>query len=376
MKLYQFLKKAILRKRNQIYCVLKVIKLFSMRTYLSYLFLLLFLVSGKAQEVLSPSQPLYGPGGAEYIHDSLIIHNFAQTQDGFWMYEPTSPKPKSANVIVFIHGYGAYNPMIYGAWIKHLVLKGNIVIFPRYQKNLLSPSTNKFVENTANGIREALQELQNGDYVQPIIDQISLVGHSYGGVISANLGVNYKELDIPYPNAIMLCSPGTGPFRGGLLDDYKSMPSTTKLLVLVSEDDKTVGDKIGRLVYETAINVKNRNLLRQFEDKHGKPKITAGHNESYALDTSFDSGDWNVSTKRANKKGTVDAMDYYGYWKLFDALLDCAQMGNNCHFAFGNTPQQRSLGVWSDGTQIKEFEVLIPEEKPEIINAQNGASTH
>ncbi|MEZ4892408.1 MAG: hypothetical protein R2778_05270 [Saprospiraceae bacterium] len=58
----------------------------------------------------------------------------ATTADGYWLFEPADPKPDSAEVVVFLHGYGAYNPMAYGKWIKHLVAKGNIVIYPRYQK--------------------------------------------------------------------------------------------------------------------------------------------------------------------------------------------------------------------------------------------------
>lgn len=342
-----------------------------------FLFLPLFLLVchySDAQNIDFPPQSQCGPGGSEYAHDSLMIHDFAENPDGFWLYEPTFPKPEKANVVVFMHGYGAYNPMIYGAWIKHLVRRGNIVIFPRYQKNLFSPSTDKFVENTAKGIRDALTELQSGDYVQPILEQISFVGHSYGGVISANLGINFKKHEIPYPHALMLCSPGTGPFKGGLLEDYSEMPTTTKLLVLVSEDDKTVGDKVGKLIFETAENVKNRNLLRQFEDNHGTPKISAGHNESYALDEDFDSGVRNISTKRAERKGETNVLDYNGYWKLFDALLDCARSTKNCNVAFGNTPKQRSLGMWSDGTSIKEFEVSLPkfEEEAKAIKAANA----
>lgn len=342
-------------------------------SFISFAFIFQFIT---AQDITAPAQPKCGPGGSEYVHDSLVIHNFAEDPDGYWLYEPAKPKPDKANVVVFLHGYGAYNPMIYGAWIKHLVLKGNIVIFPRYQKNLLSPSPDKFVENAAKGIRDAISELQNGDHVQPVIDEISLVGHSYGGVISANLGVNFKTLDIPYPNAIMLCSPGTGPFDGGLLEDYSEMPADTKLLVLVSEDDRTVGDKIGKLVFETASKVVNRNLLRQFEDSYGYPVITAGHNEAYAIDEDLDSGMRNISTNRAERKGKTDAMDYYGYWKLFDALRDCAQSHENCHIAFGNTPEQRSLGLWSDGTGVKEFEVISPGFQ-EAMNVSNPASgTH
>ena len=109
----------------------------------------LFFQSSYSQNKVSPIQPLCSPENPAYAHDSLIIHNFAENPDGYWLYEPACPTPEQANVVVFMHGYGAYNPMIYGAWIKHLVLNGNIVIFPRYQKNLFSPSTDKFVENAA-----------------------------------------------------------------------------------------------------------------------------------------------------------------------------------------------------------------------------------
>ena len=53
-------------------------------------------------------------------------------------------------------------------------------------------------------------------------------------------------------------------------------------------------------------------------------------------------------------------MDYNGYWKLFDALQDCTLNEENCNIAFGDTPEQRSLGNWSDGTPIKPLEVTIP----------------
>lgn len=332
-----------------------------MQKTLSFVIHLFFIQFGFAQEISAPSQPALGPGGADYVHDSITIYDFAETPEGYWLYEPACPTPDTANVVVFLHGYGAYNPMIYGGWIRHLVRKGNIVIFPRYQKNIFSPSPKKFVAYAAEGIRDALTELEKEGHVKPITDNISLVGHSYGGVISANLAVNFAELQIPFPHAVMLCSPGTGPFDGGLMESYADMLADTKLIVLVNEHDRTVGDKIGKLVFETAEKVKNRNLLRQFRDKYGHPEITASHNESYALDEYFDSGDRNISTLRARRKGSTDAMDFYGYWKLFDALLDCARYDENCHFALGNTPQQRYLGAWSDGTPIKEMEVLLPE---------------
>ena len=163
--------------------------------------------------VTPPSQNLTGPGGMEYVCDSVRFLSYADQPDGYWLFEPISEGIDSAHVVVFTHGYGAYNPMVYGDWIRHIVRKGNIVIFPRYQKNLTSPKTKFFVENTTKGIKDALIELDTGlNHVKPIDGVISLVGHSYGGVISANLAVNYKALGLPQPDVVLLCSPGSGPF--------------------------------------------------------------------------------------------------------------------------------------------------------------------
>lgn len=52
---------------------------------------------------------------------------------------------------------------------------------------------------------------------------------------------------------------------------------------------------------------------------------------------------------------TVDAMDYYSTWKLFDALTDYAFNGINGEYCLGNTPEQRFMGLWSDGTHVKEL---------------------
>ncbi|HMN90953.1 MAG TPA: hypothetical protein PKD70_08160, partial [Saprospiraceae bacterium] len=71
--------------------------------------------------VQPPVQATAGPGGSAYAHEEVIFRDFANQSDGYWLFEPAAPGPDSAHVVVFLHGYGAYNPMIYGAWIRHLV---------------------------------------------------------------------------------------------------------------------------------------------------------------------------------------------------------------------------------------------------------------
>ena len=309
-----------------------------------------------------PAQPADGPGGAAYSHAEVVFSSFAGQADGYWLFEPASPRPDSAPVVVFLHGYGAINPMIYGGWIRHIVQQGNIVIFPRYQQNLFSPGSDEFAANAAKGIRDALAELRQGNHVRPQNSPLIMAGHSYGGAIAANLGVNFVQLGIPQPMGILLCAPGTGPLNGARLESYAAMPADTRLLVLVSVNDHVVGETMGRLIFETAVNTPHRNFIRQHPDEHGEPAISSGHNESYALDSAFDAGIHNMSYHRALGVARNDAVDYYGYWKLLDALMQCVRSNEYCDTAFGNTPAQRSLGEWSDGQPVRELEVILPDD--------------
>jgi acetyl esterase/lipase len=327
-----------------------------------------FSLIGKAQESSGFEQPQEGPGGKNYLHTAVTQYDYADKANGFWLYEPAQPTPASANVIVFIHGYGALNPMIYGGWIKHLVKQGNVVIFPRYQKNLISPSPKHFVENVLDGVHMALDTLRSKGHVHPVVENFSIVGHSYGGVLSANLAVNYKRFEIPQPKAVMLVSPGTGPFSGGLLDSYEKMPENTNLLVMVSENDRIVGDEIGKLVYNTASNVRNRNLVRQYADYEEGTFVTAGHNESYSVDEELDSGLRNATTRRAMRISKIDVVDYYGYWKLFDALNAYTRDGILKEYAFGGTPEQTNLGSWGNGSAIKVLQIEKPDNEEQMAD--------
>ncbi|MEL7020837.1 MAG: alpha/beta fold hydrolase, partial [Bacteroidota bacterium] len=279
-----------------------------------------------------PTQPLSGPGGQSYVCDSVRFQDFAQKADGYWLFEPQSPDIDSAHLVVFLHGYGAYNPMIYGDWIEHLVKKGNIVVFPRYQKNLISPRASKFPRNAAKAIRDVITELQTPGHVRPITSHLTLIGHSYGGVIAANLSVNYEQYQIPQPKAALLCSPGSGPLKGARLDSYHQLPEDLNLLVMVSEYDYVVGTEFGLLVYETAIHTPHRNLLVQRRDTYGKPAVNAGHNETYSFNKAYDSGNFNWTAQRAERVSKLDVVDFYGYWKLADALMDFTRDGVNVEY--------------------------------------------
>ncbi len=295
----------------------------------------------------------------KYVSQEIDFQNFAEKQDGYWLFMPKNPQPDTAHVLVFLHGYGGYNPMIYGKWLKHLVKQGNIVIYPRYQKNLLTPRPDKFSKNVARAIQDAKKDLASRDDIVPLWEDLTFVGHSYGGVVSADLAANFLIYDIPQPKAIMLVSPGTAYLKKGRLESYDGIPKETKVLIIVSNDDKTTRDEFGILVYETAVNTPNRVLYRQFADAYAPAPITAGHNESYSVDLDFDAGFRNYTAKRALRISQENALDYNGYWRLFDALIACQRRGENCNFAFGK--EGFDLGEKENGERLGVFGVSVPE---------------
>lgn len=315
-----------------------------------------------AQDAPFPGQPVAGPGGADYTHCTLAYFDAASQADGYWLFEPRDPKPDSANVIVFMHGYGAYNPMAYGKWIKHLVAKGNIVIYPRYQKNLLTPRPGGFPENAAKGIRDALALLQTGDHVRPRLQQVVYIGHSYGGVILTNLGVHWESFGIPKPAAMLLAEPGSGPLKGARLAQYGGLPSDLNLLIIVGEDDYVVGQEFGVLVFETAVNTPNRNLILQRRDTDGHRWILSTHSEPYCYDLDFDTGLRNYTVRRVFQTSRLNEVDFNCYWKLGDALIEYTRNGRYGDIAFGNTPQQRALGNWANGKTIRPLDVFLPSQ--------------
>ena len=306
-----------------------------------------------------PAQPPTGPGGATYTHEQIVFTDRAENADGYWLFTPAAPVPDTARIVVFLHGYGGYNPMIYGGWINHLVRRGHTVIYPRYQKDMWHPRPTLFAPNAATGIRTALEDIASDGFVVDT-SQFSMVGHSYGGVIGADLAANFTAYNLPEPRSLFLVSPGTGPLKGGRLENYESLRPELNLLIISSTGDRVVGDEFSKLVFQTATRTTRRNYLVQDRDEHGSPAVSNGHNECYSLDLAYDNGATNWTSKRARRIGRTDAVDYYGYWKLYDALLSHTRSGQDTEVAFGDTPAQRSLGTWADGTAVKELTVFVP----------------
>lgn len=324
-------------------------------------------------QVTQPTQPSLGPGGSNYTYGGVTIYDYATNRNGedFWLYEPNNPTPDSANVIVFCHGLGMTNPKAYGAFIKHLVRKGNIVIYPRYQRTLsLTTGIAEYNDSCAKGIQKALDTIQQPGHVKGRIYNYFILGHSVGGVLTANMTMLHQQYGLPKPLTAFSMQPGAANY---LMNDYSSFPSDVKYLIAIGQDDAIVGTGPGTTIFNqsTAVPTSHKNLVHHYADNHGSPDIAASHNEPCGFDNQFDNGETNLFIPFVT--GIVDAVDYFCYWKLQDALMDCALLNQNCEYAFGDTPEQHGMGNWSDGTPIRILEIT-PSAATVISDLKNDKS--
>jgi len=315
-----------------------------------------------------PNQPIEGPGSSDYIHNRVTHVYVRGGTHAYHVFEPDDPKPETAPVVAFLHGYGAIHPRIYRAWINHIVRRGNIVVYPVYQTTLLTPSA-AYTSGAVAALVDAYELLKSEGHVQPHPEHFAVVGHSIGGVLAANLAASAENAGLPAPHAIMLANAGDVRvvllrflFQTILDDvDYGAVPADALMLGVIGDRDYIVPGEAPIVIFRNTpqIPLENKQILVLHSDDHGSPPLRASHVAAGSLTLLRTFASDRLPRERA-RKGTADALDYYGYWKWFDALTDAAFYGLHREYALGGTIEQTYMGTWSDETPVRAAEVIFP----------------
>lgn len=345
-----------------------------------------------------PGQPEGGPGGRAYRHASVTKSVHGDGPLSYWLYEPADPTPASAPVVIFSHGWGATNPKSYGAWIEHLVRRGNLVVFPIYQNpGEFRYDTKQVTANAVQAVRAAIATLQGGGHVKPELDKMATVGHSAGGQISANLAALAASAGLPQPKAVMAVQPGKSWAKSRRMvipmEEMSRVPASTLLLAVAGDQDRLAKDIDAKKIFlgTTQVPLANKDYIILVSDQRGEPPLVANHFCPAAPDERYDSAE----TRQRDARGgggllrglikarlqarmkqrqaddddedglpdmgsmdlktlgrTVDALDYYGLWKPFDALCEAAFSGRTLAQVI-DREQLKLMGRWSDGTPVK-----------------------
>lgn len=328
--------------------------------------------SGAAMETRMPAatpplQAASGPGGKTYAHAKVEKKRFGTGGAEYWIFEPAAPRLDKAPLVVFMHGWSATNPQAYGAWIEHIVRRGNIVVFPRYQSDMQTPPA-EFTPNSIGAIENAIRRLQTQPgHTRPDLTRFALAGHSMGAMICANIAALAATNKLPAARAIFCAQPGRTwglpAFATIPVEDRSAIPAGSLLVILVGDKDEVVRDIDAKRIYNESTNVPraNKNYVVLQSDTHGTA-LVADHYAPCAVDTRYDGEAQNSeNTADPTSRFAANSLDYFGTWKLFDALCDAAFSGTNREYALGNTAQQKFMGNWSDGVAVAPLVVV---EKP------------
>lgn len=316
-----------------------------------FTFFLLFLISivfwtFSAVAFSPPSQPTSGPGSNIYTHNSYIKSKHGSGDLKYVLYEPDSPKPDNAPLLLYVHGWGADNTKYYDKMLTHFARKGYIVVFPKFNGTL---DINDYENHAKTIFENALIELRNSDRVAPDLDKVIFSGHSLGTQVMLRMAETADSRNYPAPKGIILHeAAGAIAMEAFPLDDLGNIDNDTLMVVIARDDwDKDEGTyPIPVSAWHGTEHLKNRNFIVVKSDNSGKPQLRSTHNSVQTGTPLF----W--------EKRKVDAIDWYGYWRTTEAAINFALYGKDREYILGTGADVTYMGKWNNGKVVKPKEIV------------------
>jgi acetyl esterase/lipase len=172
-----------------------------------------------------------GGGGASSTAKQAVVGPIGKGAEGVWLFRPAG-KPR--RLVIFFHGQGGpeeTTPANHRPWIDHLVRRGAIVVYPRYETDY----SGAVLEAAGAGIRRAMQRL--GPQTLPVL----ALGYSRGAALAVEYAAAAPAQHLPVPDAIESVNPVPYGEQAHIVDLRPIRPTTT-LSVLVSEEDPHATD--------------------------------------------------------------------------------------------------------------------------------------
>lgn len=354
-----------------------------------------------------PPQPANGPGGTDYVSQEVVKRALGSFENPMLVFhapgEPSAPRP----VVIFLHAWGAANPMFYGHWIDHLARKGNLVLWPRMQ-DVGRTRIQDGVDNAVAALRAAWPELEADAQARPDPTRIATVGHLAGAPIAANIAARAAEAGIPAPKLVFLVMPGgitSDPKgRGIALADLTKIDPGTLMVSMIGDREYLPSDRTARQILReaTAVPANRKLFMRVASDDHGFPALSATLAAPGSPKADYDiaaiklppepprdpkaprqprprwsadmvlTGPQTILTQQIGNNPR-DALDYLALWRTFDILMGAAFAGQDAQGLRSN-PQLVDMGRWSNGWPMRRLAAEIPKLDPPAPRAQPVAA--
>ena len=132
--------------------------------------------------------------------------------------------------VVLLHGWNDVAPDGYEPWIAHLNETGVTVIYPRYQRGILS-TPSQMLAGTEESIRAGFEEA-------PPQGPVVAAGYSLGGGFAVVYAANAAAWDVPEPAAVYGVFPAMPPT---VPEPFGTVPKATSVTLLAGDRDQVVG---------------------------------------------------------------------------------------------------------------------------------------
>jgi dienelactone hydrolase len=285
----------------------------------------------------------------------VLQQKVGEGAQGYWLYLPADPTPQSAPVVLFLHGWRAMNPVDYAGWIEHMTRRGNIVIYPIFEDSR-SDTPDQIMSAAINATKTALANLRSTG-ITPDLARFAIVGHSFGGGLTTQIAARAASAGLPKPKAIMPTQPGWRGNDAMPTDRLREIPADVLMLLVIGDNDQFAKTRQTKPIWDATAHVKNRRYVVLQSDAHGTPPLIADHAAPLSPREGYGEPITRAQARRRGmveaitgmREGEIDALDYYGFWRLFDLLTDAAFAGQSIDAVVA----QAGMGVWSDGAPVK-----------------------
>jgi dienelactone hydrolase len=156
---------------------------------------------------------------------------------GVWIFRPAGA-PK--RLVIFFHGQGGpteTTPANHRAWIDHLVKRGAVVVYPRYELSY----SDAVIDPAVAGVRKASKRLELKKV--PVI----ALGYSRGAALAVEYTAVARHNGVPVPDAVESVNPVPYGEQARIVNLEPLRPDTV-MAVLISDQDPNATDGAALLI--------------------------------------------------------------------------------------------------------------------------------
>jgi pimeloyl-ACP methyl ester carboxylesterase len=237
-------------------------------------------------------------------------------------------------VVLFAPALWKPSTMFYRDLLNHIVSRGNAVVFSTYNYHRLLNQKRRYrvlMEGFAAGLELIIDKIDT--------TRLTCIGHSYGGGAVPAVAWEYFVNHGWGESAASMFIMAPWYMHGITGEQLRTFPAHVKLIVQVYGGDRRMDRRIAEdIFYAIDIHPDEKDFFVIDDVESEECEIDADHDAPQAED-----------------EDEVNVVDFYGIYKILDALMSYASTGSQQakDVALGNgSEQQRFMGSWSSGEPV------------------------